>query len=219
MADDTPSTGETATPGNVSNDVSTTAPNVDNSSAVASLSKEQIEMRANQIANSRIEEARKKLEDELKAQRLKEKEEFKTLYEQTQSKLDEFEARQNAEQKRQSLAKTTEELLGGYDEKVVKLAKTAGLALSEDTDEARNALKEKLEAFKAEVSPSNPRVTSNNPSSPAPITVDRASLTARAEDGSSPMAIAGAKGDESVSLQYIRSLPAVQRMKEISQQG
>jgi hypothetical protein len=170
-------------------------------------------MRNNQL-NNQLEETRK-AEEERKAEQLKEKEEFKTLYEQTQSKLDEFESQQKAQEKRQQLVKATQELLKDYDQTTVDLAKTAGLELTDDSDDAKKSFKEKLDTIKSKVAP-DARVTSNNPSNPAPSTTDRSSLTAKAEDGSSPMALAGAKGDNSVSLKYIRSLPAIQRLKEIA---
>jgi hypothetical protein len=218
---DTPITGETANQGQSQTTVSNTdASSSTNNTVADNLAKEleQARMRNNQLAND-LEKAQKAEADRQKKQ-LEDKEEFKTLYEQTQSKLDELESSRRANEQKTALAQASEELFKDYDANVIDIAKTTNLSLSEDTDEARNALKEKLDAIKAKVAPStNNKVTSNNQSNPVQGTINRSDLTARAADGSSPMAIAGAKGDDSVVLSYIHELPAIKRMREIANNG
>lgn len=219
---DTPTNGETASQGTVSNDVSQiTAPATDNSVAdQANLQKEleQLKMRNNQLANQ-LEEKRQ-AEEQARQKQLEEQEEFKTLYEQTQQQLDEVRRAEQERENRQKLSQATQDVLKDYPDNVRKLAEMAGLRLAEDTDEARNVLKEKLEAFKAEVAPtagSSSRVTPNNPSTPAPNTEDRQALTAPGEGGSpSAMALAGARGDDSLAYKYIGTLPAIERMRQIA---
>ena len=102
---------------------------------------------------------------------------------------------------------------------MVEVAKTAGLSLSDDSEAAQAMLKEKLDTIQKQVGSSTPRPTANNPHDPAPQVASRQELTRRDADGVSPMALAGAKGDDRVIKQYIRDLPAIQRMREIAQGG
>lgn len=209
-------TGETASQGTVSNDVSqVSAPQTDNTNSAEfeQLKKQmdQEKMRANQLANQLAE--KDKAETAARQKQLEEKEEFKTLYEQTQSQLNEIKKTQQEAEQKAALTTATADVFKDYSQPVVELAQTAGLSLTEDTDEARKALKEKLDTFKSKL-PSG-GVSSNNPHQPAENT-NSAELTKRNEDGASPMALAAAKGDLRPTYEYIRGLPAIARMKEIS---
>lgn len=220
MDPETP-TGETQASSAPSNEPgNTTAPVTDNSSADVEAAKraaEQATIRANQLAN---ENAKLKAEQEAaKAKQLEEKEEFKTLYEQTQSKLKEIEEAQAAADRQKELSTATEEVFKDYDPKAVELAKVAGLGLSEDSDAARAILKEKLDVFQKQLgTTANPGA--NNPRQDTPNTATREELTKRANPWEgSPMSVAAAKGDDSAVRSYIKDLPAVARMKEIAQKG
>jgi hypothetical protein len=220
--DGTP-TGETVTPVAPSNAPGTTsAPVTDNTSTAeleaARKEAEQAKMRANQLANQLAE--KEAAEAAAKAKQLEEKEEFKTLYEQTQARLNEIQESQATQERLAQLKTATEEVFKDYSTDAVELAKTAGLSLADDTDEARAALKSKLDAFQEKVGGKpQPKPTATNPRPTTPEVVERSQLTARNEDGVSPMALAGAKGDDSVVRKYIREIPAVQRMREIANGG
>lgn len=221
-------TGETVEPGTLSNDGQTaattvpTAPvvNATDSAEVEKLKKEaeQARIRANQLEN----ELKKKNDaDEIARQKqLEEKEEFKTLYEQTQSRLKEIEDAQDAQTKKVALEAATTEVLKGYPANVQDLAKTAGLSLLDDSEESKTRLVATLDAFKEKVGSSSITANPNNPGSTAPVVVNREELTARSHPGGeSPMAIASAQGDDSVTRKYISDLSAIKRMKEIANQG
>jgi hypothetical protein len=217
----TPKPGETGTAPAPSNEPGTASvPPVVNTSADVEQAKreaEQARIRANQLENEN-----KKLKEAQEAARqkqLEEKEEFKTLYEQTATRLKEIEDRDAVNERAKELSTATEEVFKDYDPKAVELAKVAGLSLSDSTDEARTALKEKLDIFQKQVGPSASTPGSNNPHNPAPAAATREELVRRNGDGVSPMALAGAKGDDSVIKSYIRELPAVKRMREIAQNG
>lgn len=219
MADTTPV--ETVTPEATSNGTGTTTdPTQDNSSADVEAAKReatQAQLRANQLQNE-LEKFKQAQADAEKRQ-LEEKEEFKTLYEQTQSRLKEIEDAQSAQERQKELSTATETVFKDYPENVVAVAKTAGLSLSDDSQAAQAVLKEKLEAIQKQVgSPAKP--VANNPHNPGPQATDRSELVARQNvfEGS-PMSQASAKGDESVIQKYISELPAIQRMKEIAQNG
>lgn len=220
--DGTPS-GETVNPVAPSNAPGTTsAPVTDNTSSAeleaARKEAEQAKMRANQLQNQLAE--KEAAEAAAKAKQLEEKEEFKTLYEQTQARLNEIEENRARETQAAQLKTATEEVFKDYSADAVELARTAGLSLTADSDEAKAALKSKLDAFQAKVGGSpQPRPQGNNPAPRTAEVVDRSTLTARNADGVSPMALAGAKGDETVIRQYIHELPAIQRMKEIANGG
>jgi chromosome segregation ATPase len=217
---DTP-LGETVTPVAPSNEPGNApAPVTDNSGADVEQAKreaEQARIRANQLQNQ-LDKIQKEQEAAQQKQ-LEEKEEFKTLYEQTQSRLKEIEDAQTAQERQKELATATEAVFKDYSANVVEVAKTAGLSLSDDSEAAQAMLKEKLDAIQKQVGSSTPRPTANNPHDPAPQVASRQELTRRDADGVSPMALAGAKGDDRVIKQYIRDLPAIQRMREIAQRG
>jgi len=218
---DTVETTETVTTEPLSNDgnpSTTPVVNVD-AAEVERLTKEanQAKMEA---AQARNEATRLKAEqDAIKAKQLEEKEEFKTLYEQTQSKLKEIEEAQAAADRQKELSTATEEVFKDYDPKAVELAKVAGLGLSEDSDAARAILKEKLDVFQKQLgTTANPGA--NNPRQDTPNTATREELTKRANPWEgSPMSVAAAKGDDSAVRSYIKELPAIARMKEIAQKG
>lgn len=215
---------ETVTTEPLSNDGGASATQVVNAVDTAEVEKarkeaEQARMRAAQLENQLRE--KEAAEAAAKAKQLEEKEEFKTLYEQTQAKLNEIQETQAATERAGQLKNATEEVFKDYSADAVELARTAGLSLTDDSDTAKAALKEKLDTFQAKVgSAPQPRVNPTNPSQLAPQEVNRQELVARAHPGAeSPMALAGAKGDDSVALKYIREIPAVQRMKEIARNG
>lgn len=220
--DDT-TTVETATPAAPSNESgTTTAPVTDNSSAAeletARKEKAQAEMRANQLANQLAE--KEKAEAAIKAKQLEEKEEFKTLYEQTKSRLDKIEEDTKVQERQKELSTATETVFKDYPANVVEVAKTAGISLSDDSDAATAVLKDKLDAIQKQVGTTTPRPTANNPHNPGPQATERQELVTRQNvfEGSA-MSQASARGDESVIKKYISDLPAIARMKEIAQNG
>jgi DNA polymerase III gamma/tau subunit len=218
---DTP-TGETVTPESLSNNGQAPATPVVNAPDAevekARKEAEQARMRAAQLENQLRE--REAADAAAKAKQLEEKEEFKTLYEQTQARLNEIQESQAASERSAQLKSATEDVFKDYSADTVELAKTAGLSLSDDSDAAKASLKEKLDAFQAKVGTNPARPGANNPRQTTPEVVSREQLVARQHPGGeSPMAIAGAKGDETVIRSYIRELPAIQRMKEIARNG
>lgn len=218
---DTPN-GETVTPESLSNDgILSTTPvvNVD-TAEVEKLKKEaaQAQMAANQARN---ELDRIKQEQEAARQKqLLEKEEFKTLYEQTQSRLDEITNAQAAQERQAEITAATNDVFKDYSQDTIELAKLAGLGLSDDSDSAKAVLKEKLDAFQAKVGNNAPTVLSNNPRQIAPQTVDAATLVAREHiGGESIMAMESAKGNIKPQLEYISGLSAIKKMRQMAQEN
>lgn len=220
MADTLPS--ETVTPEAPSNAPGiSSVPALDNTTSAeleaARKEIEQARMRANQLQNQLAE--KETAEAAAKQKQLEEKEEFKTLYEQTNAKLNEFLEGQASTERQNQLKSATEDVFKDYSADAVELAKTAGLSLSDDSDAARAVLKEKLDTFQAKVGTPTSRPGASNPRNLPPQVVERQTLTQRNADGVSPMALAGAKGDDSVVKNYIRSISAIERMKEIARNG
>lgn len=216
---DTPVTGETVTPGDSQTTVQTPAAPVANASDPAEAERlrkesEQKDIRIRQLENEAA--ARKKAEDEAAAKQLEEQEEFKKLYETEREKREQLERSQEASTRQAELSTATEEVLKDYPEAVVNLAKTAGLGLSDTTDEAKASLKEKLDAFKATVSPGSQTATSTNPSTnDVPVTtagegLGRPRTVGFAEENSQ---LRDQPNPEKVG-QYISGLNAVKRMKQ-----
>lgn len=199
----------------------TSAPATDNTSTQlveqAKREAEQARMRANQLEN----ELKKFRDAQADAERkqLQEKEEYKQLWEKSESERRALEDARKEADRQASLIAATDAILKEYPQEVVEIAKTAGLSLTDGDEVATKALKEKLDAIKQRVTP-GVRVTTNNPSNPTTPTMSREELVRRAAPGApSPMAEAGARNDKSVVLSYISQLPAIQRMKEISRNG
>lgn len=206
MADATPS-GETK-PDSPKNEPSTpTTPPADNGSqaAIAEANKkaEQAQMRANQLENELKVERQKKADAE-KAQ-LEEKEEFKALYEKTDAELKAIREEREAAELKTKLSSETEKVFKDYPASVVDVAKTAGIALGDDSEAARTVLKEKLDAIKEKVGTSE-TVTPNNPANPTPADPDRSKMLEE-------MAMAGAKGDDAPARKYIGGLDSLKEMK------
>jgi hypothetical protein len=212
MADETP-TGETPTPDSPKNEPSNpTTPPVDNGSAAeveqAKKDAEQARMRANQLENENKQLKANQAEADKK--QLEEKEEFKALYEKTDAELKQIRDERETAERQTKLSSETETVFKDYPESVVDVAKTAGLSLAEDSETARTALKEKLEAIKAKVEPNGkPPVSPNNPNNPAPANPDREALV-------KDMRERGAVGDDTAAYKYISQLDSVKRMKEIA---
>jgi chromosome segregation ATPase len=207
MADDTGTPDPAAAA--PSNESSTpAAPATDNSSADVEQAKkaaEQATMRANQLEN----ELKKIRDNQSEAERkqLEEKEEFKALYEKNEAELKQIRETREAEERQRTLQSETETVFKDYPANVAELAKTAGLSLIDDSEAARSALKEKLEAIKTQIgSAGTPAVNPNNPAAPAAANPDRAKLVEN-------MALAGAQGDDKPTRAFIRSLPQINEMK------
>jgi len=214
MADTTPVETAAVAPSNEPNTPAPVVGIVDVEAAKREAAQAQI--RANQLQN---ELDRIKAEQATAQQKqLEEKEEFKTLYEQTQTRLKEIEDASVAKERTQQLTSDTNAILSEYSDSVVELAKTVGLSLTDDSDAAKASLKEKLDAFKAKVGVAA-TVTSNNPSNPVQASDAADSVKRTNPFEGSPMALASAKGDLKPQLEYIRGLKGIQRMKEIAQNG
>lgn len=124
---------------------------------------QQIEMERNQLRNKlEAEEAAKAA---AKAKELEEQNEFKTLFEQEKAKREALENERQEEARRKELGTAQATILAEYDDDVKGLAEDAGITLSDTSDEAAQAYKEKLEKLqtrlgKQKVQPNNPGVSS-----------------------------------------------------------
>ena len=121
--------------------------------------KEQIEMERNQLRNKLQAEEEAKAEAE--AKKLEEQNEYKTLFEQEKAKREAIESERQEEIRRKELSEAQATLLTEYDDDVKGLAEDAGVTLTDTSDEAVAAYKERLEKFqtrlgKQKVQPNNP---------------------------------------------------------------
>lgn len=123
---------------------------------------EQQEMRANQLANKL--KAKEEAEEEATRKQLEQKEEFKSLYEQEQAKREELERTIEEEKKKKSLEKVSEGIFSEYSEDVRALADEVGLTLTDDSEEAQQLLKDKLDKINSKVvKTSEPKPNNPNP--------------------------------------------------------
>lgn len=212
---DTPATGETATPmapSNAPSEPSTPAP-VDNASdpivEAAKKEAEQARLRANQLENE-LQKERQKREADEKA-KLEANQEYKSLAEKLESELNQMKEAEAEKTRAATLAAETATVLSEYPEAVQKLAKVAGIGLTDDGPLAKTALKEKLDTLTAEVAASSPTAeVASNPGGNAPNATDADALTTRdPATGLSPLAVADARGSDDALKSYIRSHPSM----------
>jgi hypothetical protein len=214
---DTPPAGETATPGDSQTPGTPPAAPVANAdnAEVERLrkEKEQADMRVRQLENERKERETK--DAEARQKQLEDQEEFKQLYQVELEKRQKLEADQEAAKRSTELTQATEGIFKDYPTEVVELAKTAGLGLSDDSEAAQTALKEKLDAFKARISPGSPEPSSSNPNPSAPaetgnpgglgkprsLGVDTGQVTINPEPSKQKI------------HEYLSALPAIEQMK------
>lgn len=162
---DTPS-GETATQEEVKNNVTTPSvptqvTTTDNGEA-EKLRKEleQAQMRTNQLQNQL--DAKAKAEEEARNQALEEQNEFKSLYEQEKAKREASENERQEAEAKEALRISQEAIFAEFPEDAIDIAKEAGLGLAEDSEEAKTALKERMQKIADKVVSTN-KVTPNNP--------------------------------------------------------
>lgn len=119
---------------------------------------EQAEMRANQLQNQL--KAKEEAEAEAARKKLEENQEFKTLAEQERARREELEAKIEAEERAKELASQKAEVLKDFPDEVKGLAEDAGIELTDTSDEAVAAFKERLDKVSKRV---NVKVAPNNP--------------------------------------------------------
>jgi uncharacterized protein YydD (DUF2326 family) len=202
---DTTQVVETAKTEAPSNEVTPTAAPVANAVDPAEVERlrkeaEQARMRANQLEN----ELKKKAEAEeaAKLKQLEENNEWKSIAEQNKAKLEALEAEREAEQRAKELKGATNEVFSQFPTEVRELAEEMGVGLNETTEEAKEALKARLEKIQARVV-TEKKVTPNNPSNPTSQTPEKAELIERMK-----------YGDKNARTQVIASLPGVEAMRK-----
>lgn len=209
--DDTP-TGETVTSEAPSNDANPTAAAPANAVDPAEVErlrkeKEQAEMRANQLANQL--KAKEEAEASAKAKQLEENEQFKELWEKERQEKEALIAEREAAQHKAELTSATDNLLQNYSPAVQELARTAGLSLNDDSDEAQADLKAKLDTFASKIG--SPRVEANNPAPTVPTETsnDRDLETMRMNN-------VPRKVNEAATRKVISGLSAIKEMKKMN---
>lgn len=156
-------TGETASQQPLENNAQpqATAPAVNASDAVAEAHKkaEQAQMEANMLRNKlkAIEDANAAA----KAKELEEQQKYKELYEQERAERERIVAEREQEAIRKELASEESKLLEAYPESVKDIVKETGISLTDTSDDAKAALKTKLDTIAAKLGTSA-KVTPNN---------------------------------------------------------
>lgn len=215
MADTDTVVPETAASEPLKNDGTTSAaPVKDNSVDAAELARLRVEVQEVNLYKNKVAELERKQADDERKQ-LEESENWKALAEKNAAENKELRDAQDREARQTALKTATDIVLKDYPENVIKLAQTTGLALNDDSEEAKATFKEKLDAIKETVGSGAP-ISANNPHQPVASEVNRVELVTRGADGVSPMAMAGAKGDDSVARKYVGSLPQIEEMRRMA---
>lgn len=205
---DTPEKGETGVEPSKNDASATVAPTqtvntVDNNAEVERLKKEAEKaiIRANQLSNEL--KKRDEAAEAAKLKQLEENEEWKSLAEQERAKREALEAEKEAEKRQSELKTATSQVLSQFPAEVVELAEEMGLSLTDTSDEAQIAFKEKLEKVQAKVV-KDAKVTPNNPQA-LPTKVSDEELLKRMGNG-----------DKEARHQVISNLPGVQEMRKMA---
>lgn len=122
--------------------------------------REQATMRANQLENEK--KAREEEEAKREAQKLEEQNQYKELYEQEKAKREAEEADREERERKAEIEKAKQSILGEVSEAARETAKELGLDLTDSSDEAQAAFKEKLAKLDKRVA-ANGNVAPNNP--------------------------------------------------------
>ena len=216
---DTPN-GETVTPGDSQTTVQTPAPatgNVD-TAEVERLrkEKEQSDMRVRQLENER--QARETADREAEAKRLKENEEYKQLYERSNAELEKLRTDREAEELRAKTTQATADVFKDYPEAVQQVAKTTGLTLSDDSEAARLALKEKLDSLQKVVGGTTPQVESTNPATTTPAqTTEPVTLGHPRSLGEDNGQVQVTDNSKAKFSEYLKTVPAIEQMRKQAQ--
>lgn len=164
----------------------------------------QAAMRANQLENQVKELTSKIAANE--TERLQEKEDYKSLWEQSQSRLNEFVEREEKKAFQAEVSKKQEELASQYSEEVLDIAKTAGLSLNGVDDADVESFKAKLDAISEKVS-KDVKNTPENHAKPIDGDIDRAQALERLR-----------QGDKTAVTDAVQSLGFVKAYKKATEQ-
>lgn len=185
MADtDTPVVPETVAPQPLENTNSVPQPApVQGNADVEAVRKEaeQAKMRANQLQNE-LAEAQKKIAEAEQA-KLQEKEDYKTLWEQANSQLQEVVTTQEQAAFQAEVAKKESEVTAQYSEEVLKIVKTTGVKLDGVDDAAAAAFKAKLDEIQETVGATASNRPENHSGAVVPDTARREQALERVRQG------------------------------------
>lgn len=122
---------------------------------------DQATMRANQLENQ-VKELTSKL-TAVETEKLQEKEDYKSLWEQSQSKLNDIVEREEKLAFQAEVSKKQDEVTSGYSEKVLEIAKTAGVTLGGVDEDDVTAFTAKLDGIKQQVADDSVNTPENHP--------------------------------------------------------
>lgn len=136
------------------------------------LKKERQERMAQNAELNRLrkaEEDRKAADAEAERKKLEENDEYKTLADRERERAEEAERKLAERDKAETLGKAQKEILGGFPQNVADVAATAGLTLTDDSEEGKAAFTEKLNAIAKKIN-ADKKVKGNNMRPEAPDT-------------------------------------------------
>lgn len=128
------------------------------------LKKERQERMAQNAELNKLREENKKREEadaEAARKKLEDDGELKTLIEQERQRGEKLEKELADRDLRETLGTANAEILGKYPKAVQKIAQTAGMSLTDSSDEAKTALTEKLDSIAKDIN-SQQKVRGNN---------------------------------------------------------
>jgi len=135
-------------------EVTQSAPQQDNTTPTADADalrreKEKLEMERNML-RKKLDQTSKELEQKTQKE-LEEKEDYRALAERALARAEALEKEKTDNESKVAREQANADVYSEFDPKVIEVAKTAGLGVTDDSDEARNQLKAKLEAIQEKI--------------------------------------------------------------------
>jgi hypothetical protein len=122
--------------------------------------KEQAEMRTRQLENEAA--ARKKADEEVQQKQLEEQNEYKTLYERSEAERARLEKERTDADSQVAIKTAKSTLQSTYSAEVIELAEDAGLDLFDDSDDAKELYKQRLDKIATRIKAEPRKVQGNN---------------------------------------------------------
>lgn len=183
------------------------APTVDNTPAAADVeaqkNAEKLQMEINMLRKQKDALEKEKLEREKKE--LEEKEDYRSLAERAQAEAEALRKEKEDAETKSATQSATEAVYKDFPENVQKIAKTAGLTVQADSEEARAALKTKLESIQSDVGVVTPKIQGSNP----------APTTPNGENSTEFIPVRGPTADVRGGIIFRNNLTANERMKNL----
>lgn len=176
-----------------------------------------LEMERN-LLRKKVDTTSKELEEKTKKE-LEEKEDYRALAERATAQLAEIQKERDTQERQTAVKTATEEVLKDFDPKVADVAATAGLVVADDSDEAKEQFKTKLQAIAEKIGVTTPpKVNGSNIAPETPQVAEVGKYNTYSSTKGSDWVSRGAvlTQNSKVANDKFKTLESVQAMKKIA---